>query len=890
MTKRRILKIVGWFVGIILSLVLLISGAIYFFKDEIIAVVLTEINAHLKAKVEVKKVDLSFWSSFPNLSVDFNHVFISDTYEYASNKDTLFFSEQVRFRFNPMDIWREEYKLKQIDIKPGTLQLKVDEHGLVNYDILKETSDTTETNFAFDLQKVKIKDLQFSYTNRQINHRYATDLLSTELEGKFADKVFTLHAKSSHLVKETRSGQVNFVSDRHADLDINVEIDQEKGTLKIPLTTIYIERLPFEFTGFLSPEKMKFTIESKSLSLTDVVKNFSLKEVDHVKNYSGTGNVNFFLNIEDNDRINDTKIAIDCQFNVKNGSLKEPTQNLQISLLNLSGNYSNNKGNGNEYLALNNIQFVTSTGPFKGNLKITEFNAPRYQGSANGSLNLAVVHSIFPIPSIEQIGGSLQLNTDFHVKTLSMNGKSNYDIIQCEGGIEFNDNYIQLIDDKRQFNSINGAVYLKNNNVGINELTVKLGNSDLNINGLFNNIVGFFKKESNLVASVSIQSNKMQLEDLGTTSKTVQKQTNAKKEFILPQHVEGKLNLLIGKINYENHQFEQVQGELQLTNRTLNFSNIKFKTSGANVSGNIRIKETSEEYFQTVSNLSSTNIQLRQLMKDWNNFSQEVIRSEHISGQAAASLFLDAPFDLRTGINFKQIKSELNLKIENGRLKDVETFKSMVESMKSPTTKLLLGANNIKSFGDKLMDLRFETLENTLYIKDGVITIPEMKINSSALNIETKGTHSFDNTIDYRFSFRLKDLKEKKTSEFGEIVDDNTGFMVYLRMYGNLDNPQFAWDKDSKAEDRKAYNEQEKQNVKSMLKSEFGIFKKDSTVQHYQEVKKQKEVLEVEYGNDTKQKEEFEQQKKKKDSKLNNFLDKMKEEEKNRKKVEVEFD
>src|SRR5690606_1170468 len=190
MTKRRILKIVGWFVGIILSLVLLISGAIYFFKDEIIAVVLTEINAHLKAKVEVKKVDLSFWSSFPNLSVDFNHVFISDTYEYASNKDTLFFSEQVRFRFNPMDIWREEYKLKQIDIKPGTLQLKVDEHGLVNYDILKETSDTTETNFAFDLQKVKIKDLQFSYTNRQINHRYATDLLSTELEGKFADKVF----------------------------------------------------------------------------------------------------------------------------------------------------------------------------------------------------------------------------------------------------------------------------------------------------------------------------------------------------------------------------------------------------------------------------------------------------------------------------------------------------------------------------------------------------------------------------------------------------------------------------------------------------------------------------------------------------------------------------
>src|SRR5690606_16577308 len=139
--------------------------------------------------------------------------------------------------------------------------------------------------------------------------------------------------------------------------------------------------------------------------------------------------------------------------------------------------------------------------------------------------------------------------------------------------------------------------------------------------------------------------------------------------------------------------------------------------------------------------------------------------------------------------------------------------------------------------------------------------------------------------IDYRFAFRLRELKDKHTSEFGNIIDDNSGLKIFLRMYGTIDNPQFAWDKETKAEERKAYNEQEKQNLKSMLKSDLGLFKKDSTVQNYQEVKKPKEILEVQYGTDTKTSDEFETEKKKKDSKLNNFLKKMEQEEKGRKKV-----
>ncbi len=886
MNKKRIIRILKWFFGIIIGFVLLLTAGIYYFKDELIAIVLTEVNAHLKAKVKVDKVDIAFWSSFPNLSVDFNKVFVQDTYENSTDKDTLFYSEKIRLRFNPMDIWREEYRLKRIDIHPGTLQLKVNSKGEVNYDILKETTDTTETTFNFDLQKLNIKDLKFSYTNDQINHRYATDLIETELEGKFSEKVFTIHAKSHQIIRETRSGQVNFISNKKADLDINVEIDQNKDIINIPNTKILIANLPFQFSGYLSPEKMKFVIEAKKLSLTDVVKNFSMKEVEHVTNYSGSGIVNFSLNIDDN-RLDNKHLNLDCKFGIVSGRLTEPEQNIQISNLSLDGHYSNNEDRGKDILLLNNIQFTTKTGPFTGNLKITEFDSPRLEGKANGNLDLAAVNLLFPIEGIDKIGGNMAVNADFKVKLLPEN---NIDLIHCEGGVELIDNYIQLVDDKRNFHSIFGAIKLQNNDISVNQLSVKLANSDLSLTGSLSNLINYFKSEGKLDVKLNVFSNSIHVSDLGTTSKEVQKETNAPRSYILPHLINGNLNLTVGKLSYEGHLFEQIQGELALNDRLLSFNNIKFKTSGSNVTGSVKIKEQSEEYFQTVSQLTSNNIQLKQLMKDWHNFKQDVIQDRHVSGQAAAKLYLEAPFDLRTGINMQQIKSDIHLKIDNGRLYKVEAFNSIVESLKTPAAKLVLGANNIKSLGDKLSDLKFETLENTLLIRDGKITIPEMKINSSALNIETQGTHTFDNQIDYRFSFRLRDLKEKKTSEFGEIVDDNTGMIVYLKMFGTMDNPQFSWDKESKSVDRKEYIEQEKQSVKSMLKTDFGLFKKDSTIQRYEETKKVKEVLEVQYGEDKSSEAEFEKEKKKKDGKLNSFLKKMEQEEKNRKKVEVEFD
>ena len=78
---------------------------------------------------------------------------------------------------------------------------------------------------------------------------------------------------------------------------------------------------------------------------------------------------------------------------------------------------------------------------------------------------------------------------------------------------------------------------------------------------------------------------------------------------------------------------------------------------------------------------------------------------------------------------------------------------------------------------------------------------------------------------------------------------------------------------------------EEKENLKSMLKSEFGLFQSDTAVKTFQKVNQPKETIEIDFGEEP-SKEEIE--KLKKEGKFAKWKKKMEEENKN--KTEFEFE
>lgn len=845
MWKKRLLRFSKWFFGIILSLVVVISLILVIFKDEICGAVIEKMNAYLKTEVQVAQVDLTFWSTFPNLSVDFNKVFIQDPFEDATKRDTLFASDQVRLKFNPFDIWRENYTLKSIEVAKGTLQLKVNPQGLENYDIIKKQEETEDkASVDLNLESIELENFRVSYDNRATDQLYRTKMNDMTLTGALSKSVFSTTATTNMKILEARSGKITLIRNQPAKLAIQVNVNSDSSTVEIPPSTIFISGLPFSFNGDVDSLGYQFNVKANKIPIADAASRFSVEQSAQVKKLEGSGYLLFDLDIAGKNN-NTSAAKIQCKFGVDNGFIKDPSTQLSIQKLHLDGEYSNVGGKEKEFLALRNVSFTTKGGPFEGMLHLTKFDAPHLEGNADGTLDLGILDALFQVPVIEEMNGSIKVHSDFIVNGIPLEDETmEYNIQKCEGEVDLFDVNVNLEDDQRKFADLNGRVYLRNNEAGLQNITLKLGKSDFEVNGTFRDVINYFKGDGNLISDVDIRSKRISISDLGSSSK--EEKEDMRREFMLPDNIEGTAFLDVGRMDYEGHVFSELTGNMTIRNRVINFPMIAVVNGGANIRGAINIEERTPEYFYLKSDLVSKNMRFKPLFAEWNNFQQDVIKSSNIDGVAQVTLNFNAPFDLRSGIILSAIQATIGLQIDEGRLKNVSAFKSITESLRTSSAKMVIGKANINSFEKKLLDLQFDQLSNTLVIRNGVITIPQMSISSSALDVEVSGQHTFDNKIDYRFGFRLRDIKEKPTSEFGEIIDDGTGMRVYVRMYGTMDDPIVEWDKASRKEQTKANIIQEKATVRSMFKSEFGAFKNDSTVQEYIPNKRPKEELIIE--------------------------------------------
>ncbi|MDD2981931.1 MAG: AsmA-like C-terminal region-containing protein [Crocinitomicaceae bacterium] len=849
MNKEKVIKIAKWFFGILIGLFLLISAAIAIFKDDIINYVVVSVNKSLNAKVSVSKIDLTFWRTFPNLSVDFNDVLISDSLNSVQRTDTVLFSELIQLKFNPMDIWSGKYELKKVAIHPGTIQLRVDQNGRENYNIIKKSEEESESKFNLKLEKVTFEDIRFVYANQVTGQGYTSKIKKLQLKGEFDDKQFTLAAQSDLFVNEIKSEQVVLLKNKPASFDIEIEVDSEKGTFEIPNATILISKLPFQLKGKVNPGELYFNISAKQLKLQEVASKLS-NQLDDIQKLDGQGYFNFNLVLQSDNQKN-SQLAVNCNFDIRNGSLREPSQNLKFTDIFLNGQFSNHAGKGKEFIKISDLRFNTISGPFQGEFLLTDFAKPHYVGKAKGNVDLRSIHALFHIPYIDQINGDLGLTGQFDLMTnIDAAGESSIQILKANALMNMKEINVSVINDTRAFKSLNGNLSLDGNEAALQDIRVVIGQSDFQLNGFFQNIAAYVSKKGVLNANVDLQSKFINAKDLSSESVSEKVDIQAERTFILPDDIEGVALLNIGQLKYEAHTFNQLQSNLRIAKRTLTFDQLSLQNAGAFIQGNAEIKEIKPEILLISTNVSSNNIYFKNLFKEWNNFDQKIITEDNISGKAHIDLTFQAPFDMRSGIEKNGILSKVYIKIEDGALKNVSTFKSITESLKTSSAKLVLGKRNIDAMENKLLDLRFDVLENTIMIRNGRIEIPAMMIKSNALDINVSGWHTFENQIDYHFVFRLRDLKlYDKDSEFGIVEDDGTGIKIFMLMSGTTDVPIIKWDETAKKEQSKENREAAKRDAKSILKSEFGIKKGDTSIQRYQPTKSgPKEELKIDFG------------------------------------------
>lgn len=885
-------KILFWIFFCSLFFITTITVILHIYEDDINQYAIDELNNYLTTNVEVRQMDVSIFHDFPNASIAFDDVFIADAFETIDSDDTLLFAEHLYFHFNLWDVFSGDYKVKRVSISDGQVNLKTTANGDVNYAIVKESEDSVETasNFKFLIELLKVKRVDFALYNQSTKQDYKIKIKDARITGDFAATEYQVKAEGDLYVDRIKSNSLSLISNKSAHLNLGLDINTEKQSYQFKTGDLDLDDMSFKIKGAIDSAAIDLEITGQNIEVAQVMESILPEETGKEKQYIGEGIVNFMAKIK-GPLMRTEMPSITADFSLVNGALAESESKLKIEDIHIIGNYCNVFDKRIEKVDLKMFRLKLLNSHLKGTAEITDFAQPLLSTKANGDLDLGAFHQFFGFQGVEELGGKVQLNLTSSIRFFDPEyRKDKFEILSSNGILNLNQVYYQATGSPMQFKSISGEMVIQEKDAAVKDFVVKIQKSDLRFNGAIKNLIGYIEGSGSLAMLATMESDNFDLNEfLGPSNKETDGPLT---QFELPNNINLNLELRVKNFDWDTHNFKDITAQFLLANRIVTVNHLAMKTLSGEVAGRLRMENRMENGNSVDGIIKFNSINVTRLFAEWDNFQQKSITDQHLSGTVSGEIDFLLLFNPYFSIIEEQIFALSSIKIINGQLNNLETMKAVTDYMRSNKALKLMLNKHIDRFEEKLMHLKFSELRNQIEIKDRRINIPKMSIKSNALDVELFGWHDFDNRIEYHFSFRFNQLKEKSEyTEFGKVVDDGLGIVIYMTMSGTIDEPIFTMDTDERKNDLKETITVEKENMKSILKSEFGLFQKDSTVKQMR-TDNTKEVEFIFYDTDLEEEQNDTTKKKTKNkTRSSTFFDKLKEEaEKDKEDIRYEGD
>jgi hypothetical protein len=822
--RRPVLRFLRRFFVFCLVLTFLLTGSavaiVYFYEDEVKEYVISELNKQLNTDVIVdgKDIDFTVLKNFPMASIEFRNVAALDAVKVK--KDTLFRAGTISLQFSLRDIFSKNYRIRKIALSDARIRLRINKKGEDNFHFWKESSDSVPSaELDFALEDVELENVSLSYIDRRQNQQFDAIVKAAAFSGDFSSKQFSLKSEAGLFVEALRLDSISYLREKNVELSLDLNVDNNIGAFKIADGKLRIEDLNFNISGNVlrsnGSSLVNLAVHSDKMDIQSALSLIPAAFKSEISNYESEGEFYFTATLQ-GDAAAAEGLAVNADFGMKNASITQVKEELTLRKVNLTGSYSNGRNlkSGKSQLSLKNFSAQISEGSVNGNLLIHDLHEPSYSGKLHGSTTLEDLQRFLHIDTIENMSGQLVADVRFEI------GKGRSGAVSAEGNLKIADATLKIKDDPRVYSAVTGDFDFNDNDLLINSFKAKMAASDVELNGVLRNLMNFITKDDqSILVQATLMCQNLDLNEILTDRAD---KTDSKYHLQFSDKVDVELNTEVRNLLFRKFKATDLRGKVSLRNRKLILDPITFNTMGGKItsSGMVDGSDTTRLLVTCFSEISRINV--TQMFQQFENFGQKAITDQNIKGLADAKIEFASVLDPSLMMQMDKLYAAVDLGIVNGELNNVESFRSLSRFIELK----------------ELESIKFATLKNKISIRDQVITIPKMEIRSNALNVTASGTHSFTNVIDYHVKLSLDELLAKKArkakkenDEFGEIADDGLGRTnIFLSMTGTVDKPVIRYDSKSAVQNVKDDIKVEKQNLKTILKEEFGMFKKDSTL------------------------------------------------------------
>ena len=890
---KRLIAGIGIFIALLFGITALI---IHLYEDEIKQYAVEELNKNLAVPVAVEEIELTLFSQFPSTSLRFNKLFISDT----ANSDTLMYAEHLYMNFNFWEMVGGNYTVNEVKAENSVIKLRIDSLGNENYRILKEDSlDKKKDKFSFALEEVSFNKIRLSYSNHSTQQYYSINSESITFAGNFSQSNYELSATSTFYINHLKSNSVKYVENKNAAANIVLNIHTDSSIYQLKKAEFSVEDLLFDIEGKYTNKKdssfMDLNIKGRNIDLQTAFSIFPKEYFEALSEYKASGIVVFETTIE-GVISKDSPPRIVSDFTLQNGSLTEKQTGAHLNKLSLEGHFESRNKKNQEEITFKNINGVLENGKIKGNVLISNFENPSIKADLSGNLSMAKIKQFINSEKIETLDGNASFEVEFAGIFNTANG-AKPKIKTSNGFIKIENVSLKTKSSHLAFTDLNGSLSLKKNDAAFSKLTGSVLSSQFKADGIIKNIIPFLLfEEEQLVIETDFRSKSVSLNEImGSPTSSLSEESTP---LTFPDNINFNLKSHIGELTYGKFKAANLKGIVTYEKKKLVAKNITFKANKGSYVVSSEMEQTNiNSFFWTIDG-TANKIDIQNFFIEFNDFGQNFLTHKNIKGKSTIQLSLATVIDGNMNIDMDRLYSVAKFSIQKGELIDQPALLDIADYFAA--NKIVNKVIDNKLLKKKIKHVKFANLDNNIIIDKGKIHIPQMTLSTNVMDLNISGIHGFDDNVDYHLNFRLNDLlvKNKNQDEFGPIKDDGLGIKLFLHMYGNLSDLKYRLDNKEKKTARKEAIKEEKKELKSILKEEFGLFKKDSTLQTPIE-EKTKATFEVEWdefenepdvtaekGTDKKE----QKNKKDKNKGFNKFLKKLGVEEEEKKKVEIEIE
>ena len=807
------------FFKILLASILLLFFAVaifvgYLFNNKRVLTnfVIEQINNNLSAELQVKNSDVTIFQNFPNVSLDLVGVSLQTKTEKILTANHLYFG------FNIKDILNKNYHIQIITIDSATINLKIDENGKSNLDIVKSSKEqeSNNTNFLIDLEKVKLKRVNFNFNDLQSNQNYKTQIKEAEFDGSFKNTEFKLNAYADAFVNHITSSNVNFVKDKSVVLKANIAVNNNKKTYAFKNAELKINELDLLLNGLITGKQVGSEVEldfdSKKISITSLFSLLPIKIPAEILAYESKGNV-FFKGTVNGliSPVSNPKIVVD--FGVSNGSIHNKKLNIELNNISMVGKFNNGAKQDltTSLLVLNNIKAKLANDQINGDITIENLASPKLDLALAGTMNLENLFQFFPAKAIESIKGNIGFDTKIKANLADKNTSNIWKQAGNYGKFNLLVNSLKIKDFDKNIYNLEANFALNGANLDIEKCNINLNQSDVKISGSLNNFLGYlFGDNENLVANINYNSNYVDMEHVIFMPETKKANTTESK-YNLPQNIDLLINANIDKFKYNNFIANNLSCKIQVLPTQIIINQAKLNALNGSINFAAKVLNSKQGNYFVESKIDLKNINVTEAFKQCNNFGQTNITAQNLKGTYNGSIDFAGVWDEKLNCKTDKIYAQIKIQLLNGELINY---------------KPLAALSKFVSLAD-LQNLKFAELNNTIEIREQTITIPRMLIENNAVNITLSGSQNFDNFIDYDLKVNLSEVLRKKLkakdNEFGEEDEKKKGINLFINMRGPIDNLKFVYNKTAVKQNIKEKAKVEGKSIIETLKKDMGI-------------------------------------------------------------------